>query len=79
MLGLIAWVVTMTAFYIYFNPDGVMLYAVQVAFVPLFLAAREFAGITSTFKYVCLAGFLVLMILRNVSALYATVEIAPRP
>ena len=79
VLGLLIWLLTMTAFYVYFNPDGVMLYSVQVLLLPLLFAAREFQRITPAFnlKYVLLGVFSGLMTLRNVSAVYAQIEILP--
>ena len=79
VLGLVTWLLTMAAFYIYFNPDGVMLYSVQVSFPLLLLAAAEFARLSPAFnaKYVLLGVFSCLVIIRNVAAVYAPIEIAP--
>ena len=79
VFGLLIWLSTMTAFYVYFNPDGVMLYAVQILLPPLLLAAREFQRIPPAFqlKYALLGVFFCLIALRNVTAVYAPIEILP--
>ena len=79
-LGVLLWLAAMTVFYVYFNPDGVMLYSVQTLFPPLLFSALAFAKLTlpSVQKYVALALFVGLVVLRNVPAIYAAVEILPR-
>ena len=56
-LGVLLWLAAMTVFYVYFNPDGVMLYSVQTLFPPLLFSALAFAKLTlpSVQKYVALA------------------------
>lgn len=79
-LGALLWLAAMTSFYVYFNPDGVMLYSGQTLFLPLVFGAVAFAKLTlpSLQKYVALGLFVGLAVLRNVSAIYAAVEILPR-
>lgn len=80
MLGVLCWLATMTGFHVYFNPPGVMLYAVQVLPALLLVAARQFtsASVPSWQKIVVLATFIVMLTLRNVEAVYAPVEVAVR-
>jgi hypothetical protein len=79
ILGVLFWLAPMTGFYVYFNPPGVMLYAVQVLPALLLIWAHALAGIeTRPRTRLALAVFTVLLMLRNIPAVYAPVEIASR-
>jgi hypothetical protein len=75
--GVLLWLATMTAFYIYFNPPGVMLYTVQALPGVLLITARPLARMCagSRVGLIGCGAFATLLILRNVPAIYAGVEI----
>lgn len=71
-LGLTAWIVVMTLFYIYFNPLEAVLYASQITapLVFIFAIGIEQLPIAPRIKYTALGIILALLAWNNIAALY---------
>ena len=74
--AVIVWLVAVTLFYVYFNPDGMMLYSPQVVPAWLLLVARAHALPTAArWRTGALAVTAGLLFLHNVPAIYRTVQL----
>ncbi len=74
--AVIVWLVAVTLFYVYFNPDGMMLYSPQVVPAWLLLVARAHALPTAArWRTGALAVTAFLLFLHNVPAIYRTVQL----
>ena len=72
-----AWLLTLTLFYVYFNPIGMMLYAPQVLPAWLLLVARGYVTHSATrWQSALLILAAALLLLHNVPAIYRPIELS---
>ena len=71
--AIVLWFVAMLGFYVYFNPFTPILYVVQLVPVLVLAEARYFSGLRGrpALKYAALAGWMGLLVYRNVGVFLA--------